>query len=96
MDFKNFLDSVANDSAPPASLSDAAKALWWTKKGDWEAAHDVAQEIPGRLGSRIHGLLHAIEGDMGNAAYWYHRAGEEPIDASQIDTEWETIAKSIL
>lgn len=44
----------------------------------WQAAHRVAQDGEGdRLHDWLHGLVHRIEGDPGNAAYWYRRAGLE-------------------
>ena len=45
---------------------------------DSEAAHDIAQRHEGvPLFDAIHALLHRIEGDPGNAAYWDRRAGTD-------------------
>lgn len=44
--------------------------------GQWEAAHEVVQrdeEDP--MAAWVHAVLHRIEGDMGNARYWYGMAG---------------------
>ena len=71
---EEMLASVATDAAPPADLSAPQKALWLAKKGQWDAAHDVVNDFPSKMGSWIHAHLHRIEGDLGNAAYWYHRA----------------------
>ena len=93
MTFADFLQSIETDSSPPDELSPELRSLWLTKAGEWDAAHDIAQDIPSKMGSWIHGLLHAIEGDFGNSGYWFHRAGEPPITADQIDSEWERITK---
>jgi len=43
---------------------------------DWEAAHAIAQRHEGDAAADwLHALLHKIEGDDGNARYWYQRAG---------------------
>lgn len=93
---EELLASVSNDAEPPEGLSPELSALWWTKKNRWQEAHEVAQDIDTPLGSWIHALLHAIEGDMGNAGYWYNRAGRPAIQPEQIDAEWENIAGHIL
>ena len=46
-------------------------------EGDWDGAHRLVQVHSDRLSCLIHGYLHRDEGDLGNAAYWYQRAGEE-------------------
>ena len=84
--------SAATDSAPPAGLSPELQALWLAKKERWEEAHNIAQEIHTQDGSWIHALLHLIEGDTGNAAYWYARAGRASRSVKEIDAEWERIA----
>ena len=45
------------------------------KQDQWEDAHITVQKMSGELASEIHGYLHRIEGDFGNAGYWYGRAG---------------------
>jgi len=47
------------------------------KQEQWEQAHLAVQKMSGTLASEIHGYLHRIEGDFGNAGYWYSRAGME-------------------
>ena len=56
-------------------LKGALLALWWDDKGDWEKAHEIAQDVAGADGAWVHAYLHRKEGDVGNAAYWYRVAG---------------------
>lgn len=43
----------------------------------WRQAHELAQKREGIPAyDRLHALLHRIEGDQPNAAYWYRRCGE--------------------
>ena len=93
MTFDQFVESVKRDEEPPAELSPELRALWLTRADRWDDAHDIAQDIPSKMGSWIHGLLHAIEGDFGNSGYWYNRAGEPAISAAQIDSEWERLVR---
>lgn len=88
--------SVQNDTAPPHELSLEAQALWHAKKGNWEDAHNIAQEIHTAMGSWIHALLHLIEGDVGNANYWFHKAHKSAQEIARIDVLWETIAAEVL
>lgn len=53
------------------------KALAFLEAGDWEAAHSIAQDDPSALGCWAHGIVHILEGDLGNARYWYSRARRE-------------------
>ena len=74
-DLASFEASLASDS-PPASLSRPLLALWHLAKGDWNRAHGVAQEDEvDRECAWVHAHLHRVEGDLGNAGYWYRRAG---------------------
>jgi hypothetical protein len=38
--------------------------------------------------------LHREEGDLGNARYWYRRAGQPPYQGS-LAAEWEAIAQAL-
>lgn len=96
MTMESFLESIRDESAHPAGLSPELRALWLTKADRWDEAHDIAQEIPSKTGSWIHGLLHAIEGDFGNSGYWFHRAGRPAIKKAEIDAEWEKIVRANL
>jgi hypothetical protein len=43
--------------------------------GDWGAAHELVQQHDDAAAAWIHAVLHKMEGDLGNARYWYRRAG---------------------
>lgn len=45
----------------------------------WKEAHEVAQDISTREGSYWHAMVHRMEPDYGNAAYWFRRVGDHPI-----------------
>ena len=81
-------------SAPPA-LKPVLLALWHDARGDWERAHEVAQDVPDPDGAWVHAYLHRKEGDPSNAAYWYRRAGKPVADTSLAD-EWEAIVTAFL
>jgi hypothetical protein len=85
-EFKSSLTS----SRPPQNMGGLLKSLWYDAKGDWEKAHETAQEIPTKDGSWIHAYLHRKEGDNFNASYWYTRAGRE-MPTVPLEKEWETI-----
>lgn len=82
-------------SQPPAGVRDALLALWHDGRGDWEKAHEAAQAIENADGAWIHAYLHRKEGDAGNAAYWYRRAGK-PIASGPIEQEWDAIVTALL
>ena len=84
-----------NATEPPPGLSHALAGLWWDGKGDWKRAHESAQQEEGVEESWVHAYLHRKEGDLGNAAYWYNRAGK-PVCREPLDTEWLSIVKSLL
>ena len=88
--------SAESDTSPPGALSLEAQALWQAKKGEWEAAHNIAQEIHTAMGSWIHALLHVIEGDQWNADYWFSKAGKPSRKPAEIDSLWEEIAAEVL
>jgi len=94
MELSTFRSSLANDSPPP-KLAIALVALWWDAKGDWNKAHECAQEDEGPDGAWVHAYLHRKEGESSNAAYWYRRANR-PIASGSHESEWDRIASTLL
>ena len=90
-DFKATLGAAA---APPA-VTPALLALWHDARGDWDAAHRVAQDVDDANGAWVHAYLHRKEGDAGNAAYWYRRA-RRPVATGDLLAEWEQIVSALL
>jgi hypothetical protein len=76
-------------------LSLSTPALWHDAYGDWEAAHDIAQDVHIRDGSWIHTYLHRKEGDLWNAGYWYRQAGK-PVFTGSLDKDWKQLVRSFL
>ncbi|MGI3903820.1 MAG: hypothetical protein ACRYGP_18310 [Janthinobacterium lividum] len=88
--------SARDASEPPVGLSAPVRALWWDRKGDWPRAHEaVAADEDGRDAAWVHAYLHRREGDLGNARYWYGRAGR-PVSSASLDAEWENIVAALL
>jgi hypothetical protein len=81
--------------APPANAGPFLESLWYDAKGDWDRAHNIAQEIHNDDGSWIHAYLHRKEGDVGNAAYWYHMA-DKPVATDSLEQEWERLVRAFL
>jgi len=97
MSFDEFQQSVAGDAVVSAGLSGALQALWHDGRGDWDGAHNCAQDDKSRDGSWVHAYLHRKEGDEGNAGYWYARAGRTmPLKGVTLAAEWAEIARELL
>jgi len=94
MNFAAFKASVVKDS-PPAEAGLALQALWHAAKGDWEAAHKLAQDDKTQSGSWVHAYLHRVEGDLSNAGHWYRKAGRSEASGS-LQQEWRQIAEELL
>ncbi|MDX2429772.1 MAG: hypothetical protein QNK35_02490 [Bacteroides sp.] len=71
------------------------QSLLLDASGDWDSAHRIAQNDPSKDGSWVHAYLHRVEGDNGNAGYWYRSAGKKFSELSLIE-EWEYIAMALL
>jgi hypothetical protein len=92
MSVDEFRRSTGGD--PPA-LPPALLALWHDARGDWTAAHEAAQRDETAAGAWVHAYLHRREGDLGNASYWYSRAGRK-VPACGVEAEWDQIAGELL
>jgi hypothetical protein len=81
-------------AAPPPDLSAPLAALWWAAKGDWDQAHRIVQDESSREAAWVHAYLHRVEGDLGNAGYWYRQAGE-PAATDSLEAEWQRIVDAL-
>jgi len=82
-------------AAPAPDLNAPLAGLWWTAKGDWDRAHKIVQDESSREAAWVHAYLHRVEGDLGNAGYWYRQAGQ-PAAKDSLEAEWERIATALL
>ena len=60
-----------------ATNDELQKAIELALAGKWDAAHELVQQYEDdATAAWIHAVLHKMEGDPGNARYWYHRANQ--------------------
>ena len=84
-----------SEAAPAPGLSAPLAALWWAAKGRWDEAHGIVQGEATADAAWVHAYLHRVEGDPGNAGYWYRQAGQ-PVPADSPQAEWERIVAALL
>ncbi|MBS0546386.1 MAG: hypothetical protein JSR24_01475 [Proteobacteria bacterium] len=90
------VDTLRQSLSAPADQGPAIEALWWLHKGDWNKAHECVQAHEGVPDcDSVHAHLHRVEGDLGNAGYWYRRAGR-PVSKASLDEEWAALAAELL
>lgn len=94
MTLAEFTESL-KEPQPPPGLPPALLALWHDGRGDWEAAHQTAQDVEDPDGAWVHAYLHRKEGDLANASYWYRRAKRSDARDS-LDAEWTAIVTAML
>ncbi|PIB37795.1 hypothetical protein [Maribacter sp. 4G9] len=80
---------------PLSDWPEGLKALWFDAKGDWQASHNIAQDMHNQLGSWIHAYLHRKEGDRFNAGYWYRQANK-PFSKLSLEDELREIVEYVL
>ena len=89
-----FLDSLES-STPPATAVPLLLAVWHGLRGEWEAAHQIAQDDASAEGAWVHAWLHHMEGDLVNARYWY-RCAQRDVAEGDLREEGKTIAAFLL
>src|SRR3984893_18968194 len=94
MTLAEFKRSVSK-ARPPPGLAPALAALWWEAKGDRERAHALVMDEGGKDLAWVHAYLHRLEGDLGNARYWYGQA-QRPVATAPSTGEWDAIAEVLL
>ena len=90
-DFRTSLSGAA----PAADLDAPLAGLWWAAKGSWDQAHKIVQDESSADAAWVHAYLHRVEGDLGNAGYWYRQAGR-PVATDSLESEWERIVAALL
>ncbi len=94
MNFEEYLKSIDNDS-PSSQLSETLTSLWWDKKGNWDRAHTIAQDIPTNEGTLLRSSRRLCEGVLWNADYWYSRAGRKRPNIPLVK-EWKILVEEML
>ncbi len=92
--FEEFLEWKETGTVPE-DIPLLLQALLLEAAGDWGSAHRIAQQEDSAEGSWVHAYLHRVEGDPGNASYWYRNAGKNR-PALSLAEEWEYIAMALL
>ncbi|MFC3125402.1 hypothetical protein ACFOD4_10035 [Pseudoroseomonas globiformis] len=73
----------------------ALEALRHAEAGRFDPAHAIVQAHEGQADCDwIHAHLHRWEGDAGNAAYWYRRAGR-PVAGGDLVAERAAIRQAL-
>lgn len=67
------------ESFPNARNADAAQAALLLLHGCWEASHNLIDDNETAEGRYVHAIVHRIEPDAGNSAYWFRQFGEHPV-----------------
>jgi hypothetical protein len=94
MTLSAFRRSLASKK-PPAGLMPALTALWWAGKDNWHKAHEIVMSRDDPNCAWVHAHLHRVEGDLGNARYWYRQAGRSQA-SGDLAAEWTAIAATLL
>ena len=82
-------------TSPAPGLEPPVAALWWAAKGQWDEAHKIVMNEETAEAAWVHAYLHRVEGDLGNAGYWYRQAGQ-PVAKDSLEAEWERIVSALL
>lgn len=88
-------NKTLNNTSPNEDWSLALQALWYDAKGNWQASHNIAQDLHTQMGSWIHAYLHRKEGDEWNAGYWYRQAGK-PFPKHSLEEELQELVEHAL
>jgi hypothetical protein len=70
------------------------EALRLIAAGDWDGAHALVKDDPSAEAAWVHAHLHRVEGDLGNAGYWYRRAGK-PVATGDLAEERRAIGRAL-
>ncbi len=80
---------------PPQQFNNIQKALWYISKGNWQKAHSIVQLIFNKNAAWVHAFIHRVEGDNGNAQFWYRNAGKSFPQISK-EQEYEELLNALV
>jgi hypothetical protein len=89
------VEQSLSDTEPPPGLPPLVTAMWYERRGEWDRAHEIAQDLPGADAAWVHAYLHRREGDVANAGYWYRQAAR-PVPRGPLDDEWRAIVDALI
>jgi hypothetical protein len=76
-------------------MTDLQQAAELLVRGDWRAAHEIVQDDASPAACWAHGIVHMLEGDLGNADYWYRRAGRFRPGPERVGDEIAALRRSL-
>lgn len=80
-----------------AGLSSTSQGFDPAKAGKWDTAHELVQQYEDdATAAWIHAVLHKVEGDWGNARYWYRHANRMEHVADEPHGELAAIQAELL
>jgi hypothetical protein len=80
---------------PDRGMAVQLKSLWYDAKGEWHKVHAQVDHLDDRESAWVHAYLHRKEGDIGNADYWYRKAGKVRPDVL-LQEEWTALVDHFL
>ena len=75
---------------------DCLNAIEFALNEQWDAAHEIVQDISTPNAQWIHAVLHKIEGDESNSRYWYSRSSIEVYESYLDSTQELEAIKELL
>ena len=93
MEYNNFIKLTKKPKPSKKTVRNSSGNMVYIKDSR-DMAHKTVQKLNTKIACQFHAYLHRVEGDLGNAGYWYSRADMEPATAS-LETELSDIIKSV-
>ncbi len=78
----------------PQVAGTVIEALMWLRLGRFQPAHEIVQDATHGISAYVHGMLHRIDGDYGNANYWFRQTRDSGLEkriirSMSIRGEWQ-------
>jgi hypothetical protein len=75
----DFMTAVAPSLVVDDEMALACTSGLWLRHHFLDRSHEISQHLHSSTGSFWHGIMHRLEGDFGNAKYWFRKVGDHPI-----------------